>query len=237
MRAELHPAFVLHTRTYRETSLLIEVLSSRYGRVGLIAKGANRPRAALRGVLQVFRPLLVAWTGRGDLATLIGAEFDGTPITPLAGRRLLCGFYLNEVLMRVLARHDPHPRLFERYAAAVPALAQVPNEETVLRAFEKHLLQELGYALQLDHEIESNAPIEPDTVYYYQCDKGPWRNAPGAVPTLGVHGRTLLALAAEHWNGPQDLRESKRLMRFALAPHLGDRPLASRALFRNLEAG
>ena len=230
MRVELHRAFVLHQRAYRETSLLLEVFSSRHGRVGLIAQGARRPRSRLRGILQPFYPLLTSWAGRGELGTLTHAEPNGPPFI-LMGRKLVSGFYLNEVLIRMLHRHDAHPTLFERYCEALYLLSRAEAEEPVLRVFEKRLLEELGYGLVLSHDVDSQAPIEDERDYYYQQDKGPWVTAPPFVPTVKVHGRTLIALAREHLMTSESLRESKVLMRFVLKPHLGDQPLQSRALF------
>jgi DNA repair protein RecO (recombination protein O) len=230
MQAELSPAFVLHHRLYRETSLLVEIFSSREGRIAAIAKGANRPRSPLRGVLQPFRSLLIAWTGRGEVSTLTRAEVDGPPVT-LAGRKLLSGFYMNEVLMRVLHRHDAHPKLFLAYQETLKELSEAESEEPVLRVFEKRLLDEIGYGLVLDHDVDSGAPIDPDRDYYYQRDKGPWPTSPESIPTIKVRGHTLHALSHEHIHDPEHLREAKQLMRFALKPHLGDKPLMSRELF------
>ena len=230
MRVDLHSAFVLHQRSYRETSLLLEVFSLRSGRVGLIAKGANRQRSAFRGALQFFRPLLLAWAGRGELSTLVGAEVDG-PFSALSGRALLSAFYLNELLMRVLHRDDPHPALFAAYRQALESLAQAGNEEPALRLFEKRLLEDIGYGLSLSFDVDTNAPIEPERDYYYQSDRGPWRDPPTHIDTVKVKGRTLIALAAALFHEPEALSESKRLMRFILASHIGGRPLASRQLF------
>jgi DNA repair protein RecO (recombination protein O) len=230
MQTELSPAFVLHHRPYRETSLLVEIFSSCEGRIAAIAKGANRPRSPLRGVLQPFRSLLIAWVGRGEVATLTRAEVDGPPVM-LVGRKLLSGFYMNEVLMRVLHRHDAHPKLFQGYQKSLKELSEADNEEPVLRVFEKRLLDEIGYGLVLDHDVDSGTPIDPDRNYYYQRDKGPWQTVPESTPTLKVRGQTLIALAREHIHEPEHLREAKQLMRFALKPHLGDKPLMSRELF------
>lgn len=230
MRIELHPAFVLHQRAYRETSLLLEVFSSRYGRMGLIAKGAKRPHSRLRGMLQPFHPLLISWSGRGELGTLTNAEPNGLPMI-LTGRKLLSGLYLNELLMRLLHRHDAHPALFNGYGEALHRLSGPEAEEPVLRIFEKRLLEEIGYGLVLSHEVDSRAPIEEERDYYYQQDKGPWGTPPLSLPTVKVQGRTLIALAKERLTNPELLRESKALMRFVLKPHLGDKPLSSRALF------
>lgn len=231
MRAELHRAHILHQRPYRETSRILELFSSCHGRIGVLAKGAMRPRSPLRGVLQPFCPLVVAFSGRGELPTLIAAEADG-PVLILSGRRLVSALYLNEILIRIVPRQDPHPLLYDAYRGALAGLRQAPDEEPVLRIFEKRMLQEVGYGLNLDHDVECRAPLAPDRDYYYQCDKGPWRAAPAEAPTVRVKGRTLIALEREVLDDPETLRESKQLMRRVIAAHLGDRPLQSRQLLR-----
>ncbi len=231
MRVELHPAFVIHQRPYRETSLVVEVFSSRQGRVGVVAKGAQRPRSPWRGVLQPFQSLLLAWSGRGEFGTLTHAEQAGFTL-PLSGGRILSGFYVNELLTRLLTRSDPHPRLYEAYAEVLTALAGRSGGEPVLRVFEKRLLAEIGYGLVLDRDNDGGAAIEDGRDYYYQIDKGPWRVAPADVVTVKISGGALIALAREALTGREHLRETKALMRFVLGAYLGGRPLASRELFR-----
>lgn len=233
MRVELHPAYILHQRPYRESSVLLEVFSSVHGRVGLVARGARGKSTRWGGLLEAFRPLLLAWSGRGELGTLAAAEPDGSAAR-LGQRRLLSGFYLNELLLRLLHRYDPHPELFSAYREALRSLTGSGTEEPVLRVFEKRLLESLGYALVLAHAADETQPIEADAEYYYQPQRGACRRAPAGQPALRVRGRTLQALAAERLTEPETLREAKQLMRFVLASHLGGRPLASRALFEGL---
>jgi DNA repair protein RecO (recombination protein O) len=235
MRTQQQNAFILHQRNYSETSLLLELYTRRHGRIGLIAKGARRPSNKSRGMLKPFQPLLVGWSGRGELMVLTGAEPDGAGVD-LVGRSLYCGFYLNELLMRLLHRHDPHEALYDRYNQALLGLCGEPTRESILRIFEKHLLRELGYGLQLERESDDRAPIDPDGVYDYVVEQGAVRVR---HPELGVRaqgvrlrGSSLLALATEQLEDRSTLREAKALMRAALAPHLGDRPLQSRRLFQ-----
>jgi DNA repair protein RecO (recombination protein O) len=230
MRVELHSAFVLHHRPYRETSLLVELFSSLHGRIGLVAKGAKRPRSPLRGVLRTFRPLLVAWSGRGELVTLIAAEPAGEAFE-LWGRKLLSAFYLNEILMRLLHRNEAYGDLFLDYQNALRGLSGPSGEEPILRIFEKRMLAALGYGLVLDRVVDTRGNLETERYYHYQRDKGPWSVPPQRVATVSVRGKTLLALAKEELEHPEILRESKLLMRFVLRQHLGDKPLASRELF------
>jgi DNA repair protein RecO (recombination protein O) len=234
-RVELEPAFVLHTRLYRETSLIVEAYGRDTGRVGLIAKGARRPKSALRGPLQSFRPLLLSWSGKGELGLLTGAEPDGF-VRPLAGAALFSGLYMNELLMRLMHRHDPHPELFHYYRVAVEALGLGQRTEGVLRIFEKHVLESIGYGLVLDRDIASGEPIRGDVSYRYEMERGPTSTALGDEDgdSAGVRlaGDTLLSLADGRLESERALDEAKQLMRAALRRYLGDKPLATRSLFR-----
>lgn len=235
MREQQQSAFILHQRNYSETSLLLEVYAQRHGRVGLIAKGARRPSSKVRALLNPFQPLLIGWSGRGELMVLTGAEASGACVE-LSGRGLYCGFYLNELLMRLLHRHDPHESLYDHYHRALLGLRDPAGHEAVLRIFEKRLLSELGYGLLLEHDSGDRLPIDPNALYDYVPERGPMRvrhyELVGRTQGVRLHGRSLLALAAEQLSDGATLREVKALMRAALAPHLGDRPLHSRRLFQ-----
>lgn len=235
MHVTLQPAHVLHQRPYRETSLLLEVFSLDHGRVGLVARGARRPRSGLRGILQAFRPLLLSWVGRGELMSLTGAEPDGQAAA-LSGRGLLSGLYVNELLMRLLQRSDPHGGLYGSYRAALAGLAAAGREERVLRVFEKRLLEAIGYGLVLTTDAGSGAPVKPDGRYRYQIEHGPVVDTSGRGTGIPISGQTLLALAEERLDSPGGLREAKSLMRHVLRVYLGDRPLASRELFKEGQA-
>lgn len=231
-RINLQPAYLLHQRPYRDTSALLDMVSRDYGRISLVARGIKTSR--LRGALQPFRPLLISWVGRTELVTLTGCESGGAA-QRLAGRVLLSGFYLNELVIRLLHRHDPHPRLFDSYADTLKKLEDPTQEEPALRIFEKHLLQEIGYALILDHRADTGAAVEPDQLYSYQLEQGPLAHDEMLPRALTLHGRSLLALATEQLNDAQSLRETKRLMRAALGLYLGDKPLHSRKLVADFQ--
>jgi DNA repair protein RecO (recombination protein O) len=235
MRVLQEPACVLHTTPYRETSLLVEIFTRQYGRIGMVARGARRPKSGLRAVLVPFQPLLLAWSGSGELVTLNAAEAVDEPLA-LSGDALLCGFYVNELVFRLLHRHDPHEALYDRYLQSLRALRKGDVLPAVLRLFEKHLLQELGYGLVLEHAADGHSPLAPEVIYDYLPERGPMV-AQGVEGTgVQVHGETLLALAAERLVDPRTLQECKILMRACLAPHLGDRPLHSRKLFRSVKS-
>jgi DNA repair protein RecO (recombination protein O) len=229
-------AFVLHSFPYRETSAIVETLSEAYGRVALVARGAKRTRSELRGVLHAFQPLTLSWSGAGELKTLIRAEWrGGLPL--VTGSALLCGFYLNELLLKLLPREDPHPRLFAEYESALARLARGEGQAPILRQFELRLLAELGYALPLTHEADTGRPIDPRERYYSAFDRGPRTVAaePGRRYPL-VRGTTLLALARDDYGAPDSAAEAKRLMREVLDHYLERRTLVSRRVVRDLQA-
>ena len=230
MRVLLQPAFVLHRRPYRDTSLLLEVFSQDQGRLGLVARGAAASRSRLKGLLQPFAPLLLSWSGAGELATLTAAEEGGRPI-PLPPHRVLAGLYVNELLLRLLPRLDPHPGLFAAYETLLAELVAAPGEEPPLRRFEKRLLEELGYGLTLDREAASGTPIVAEEHYCYVLDRGPLAagQAQAGVP---ISGRGLLALRDGMLTDPAVLKEVKRLTRAALAEQLRGRALKTRELYR-----
>jgi DNA repair protein RecO (recombination protein O) len=219
MRVEQQPGFILHSRPYRETSLLLEVLSRDHGRVGLIARGVRSARSRTpRALLQPLTPLNLAWAGQGELPTLTAVEPTGAPLA-LAGDALLCGLYLNELVARLLPRGDPQPGIFAVYAETLERLCSESTYAWQLRRFERDLLADLGYGLVLEHEADSDALINPAGDYAYRLDAGPvpWR---GAEDGLKLRGTALLALAADQEPNTEDLASVRRLLRALIAHHL-----------------
>lgn len=229
-RVSLEPGYILHQRPWRDSSLLIEAFSRRNGRLGLVARGARRPKSKQRALLQPFQPLLLSWTGRGDLATLTGVE-AGALAVPLAGSALFCGFYLNELLIRLLHRHDPHAELFDDYVTTLTDLVGGTHEEAALRLFEKRLLAACGYGLNLTAEISSGEVVRADLEYEYVLEQGPRIRIPGATG-LAISGASLLGLAEDQLEDERALRDAKKLLRAALDLYLGDRPLKTREVLR-----
>ncbi len=232
----LRPAFVLHRRAYRESSLLVELLTLDEGRIGVVARGARRRRGGTP--LEPFGELLVRWGGRGELGQLHAFESAAQP-SRLVGTALYSGFYLNELLLRLLRRHDPHPEVYADYAATLAALADggVGRVEALLRMFECRLLEACGYGMELRVEVPTGTPLAPDSRYRYEPELGPVAVDDDARGGLLVHGRALLALASGELDDARDLRELKPLLRSVLTPHLGPRPLGSRALFHASHTG
>lgn len=237
MRVELHPCFLLHQKPFRETSRLLEVYSKSHGRVGLVAKGVAGNRSGKRSILQAFVPLQIAWSGRGELYNLTAVEAEGS-IYPLSGEKLFSGFYINELILRLLHRHDPHPELFSVYQTTLADLAGTACLETVLRQFEKELLNALGYGLIFDHDVVSGEPVQPDAMYDYLSGRGPVRIDSATVKAEGikVRGKTLCLLSGAHPLMENENRiEAKRLMRYLLAPYLGEKPLQSRRIIESMK--
>lgn len=235
MRVAGDPAYVLHHRPWSETSLVLEAYTRGHGRVGLIAKGARRPRSPARGLLAPFQPVLLSYSGKGELAVVTGVEPNGLAHA-LVGESLYCGFYLNEILMRVTARYDAHETLFDLYHATLARLA-TGNPSPALRVFEKRLLSELGYGLLLDRDTTSKVPIAPDARYDYIPETGPVPVTEGdVVHGVEVSGAALLALASEDFADAEHLRAARAILRACLERHLGDRPLESRRLIREARA-
>ena len=236
LRRDDQPAYVLHTFAYRETSVIVEAFTAEHGRIAMVARGAKRPRSELRGLLQGFQPLLISWFGQQELKTLIKAEWrGGLPL--VSGSALVCGFYLNELLLKLLPREDPHPQLFANYEIALSDLAAGGEQAPALRRFELMLLAELGYALPLVREADTGGPIDPAARYHYAFDHGPRRSPPGPGARLPiVHGATLLALADGRYADTATAAEAKRLMREVLDHYLEQRGVESRRVVQDLQA-
>lgn len=238
-RVDQQPGFVLHTYPWRETSLIVEVFSRDHGRVAMVAKGARRPLSALRGVLMAFQPLRVDWSGGGEVKTLVRAEWQGgQPL--LTGRALLCGYYLNELVVKLSAREDAHPQLFDAYATSLRDLAAGQALPRVLRRFELALLSELGYAVPLDRDARSDEPVSESARYLYIIEEGPVElvtgDEGGEGESLVISGRALLDMAAGEFSAPETLAQSKGLLRLLINHYLGGQVLQSRRVFTELQA-
>ena len=229
-RVHDEPAFVLHAIPWRETSLVVELLTREHGRIACVAKGAKRPRSALRGVLLAFQPLHVGFAGRHELRTLTSAEWLGGMAAP-QGDGLLCAFYLNELVVRLVPRDDPHPTLFDGYAQALVALGLGESIEATLRRFEWTLLREIGYALDLERDADER-PIEAGRRYALLSGRG--FLATGDDDDTGFSGRTLRDIADGRYDSQRTLAEAKRLTRGLLARHLDGHALRTRQILMDL---
>jgi len=224
--------YILHARPWRDTSLLLEVFLRESGRRGVIARGA-RSNVKQRGRLQPFRPLWLDLTGRGELAQLRAVE-EMRVLPHLQGRALICGYYLNELLMRLLPRDDAHSALFDEYTRAIEALASASKEAPVLRGFEKALLEQLGWAPDWSMS-EDGQPIESEHFYRIDTEQGIMPCLPHHPET--VAGQSLLHLAEQNFDAVASRSDIRRVLHRLLAPHLGSKPLQSRELLKLSFAG
>jgi DNA repair protein RecO (recombination protein O) len=243
--------YVLHSYPYRETSLILQAWTEKHGRMGLVAKGARRPRSAHRSLLVPFQPLVLDWFGRGELRTLKAAE-PAAPATPLGGQSLLSAFYLNELLLKLTHRDDPHEGLFIAYDEAIAALRRISatppvvaearaaapaSIEVVLRRFELRMLQELGYAVELSREAGSGEPIDPGREYWYVVERGPVAAQGGdaRADAVRLRGLTHIDLERGRFEDAATVAQAKQLMRLLINHSLNGQELATRALVRDLQ--
>lgn len=229
-RIQLQPAYVLHHRPYRDTSRILELFTRDHGRVTVFARGArgaSRKGASLMSMLQPFNRLLVSWSGGGEASTLTAVEFDGA-YAILPPDRLVSGYYLNELLLKLFARHDSHTDVFALYAHTIDELKTPAQPMRSLRVFEKRLLEALGYGLALSHEAGSAAPIEAGRAYHYRLEQGPVRTHDVAEGALVFSGAALLSLAREELDDAATCSDARRLLRAALDRCLEGKELKSR---------
>lgn len=234
-RDNLVPAFVLHTRAFRDTSLIVDLLTPTSGLISVVAKGARSGKHKRALLLQAFRPLHVGWIGRGELPTLTSAEevAGSGPVATdaLRGTALACGYYLNELALHLLPRQEPAPHLFACYWPTLANLVDPDQRDQALRCYEMTLLWQIGYAPVLNRDIDSGATIEPQHFYHYRIPDGP------VLATASQHshrfsGRTLLDLQALDFSHRDTLREARDLTRRLIHHHLDGRELQSRKMFR-----
>ena len=251
-RVQLQPAYVLHQRPYRDTSAIVEIFSEAYGRRALVAKGLKRPKSKLKGLLQPFQPLLISWVGRSELGTLTDAELYSHSVA-MKSRYLPGAFYLNELILKLLHKDDPHGDIFVSYHNTLDMFRHLSGGESdelpwqaCLRRFEIELMQSIGYGLVLDHDVVNQLPIKPDARYEFMLDHGPVIRDPlqaeGGV--LVVSGHTLLMLSdpsrimamaqQDNEQHRQYFKEAKRLLRAVIDYQLGNKSLHSRDLFANV---
>jgi DNA repair protein RecO (recombination protein O) len=230
-RISLAAGYLLHHRPWRDTSRILEVLTREHGRLTLFARAVRGPDARLAAVLQPFRPLLFSWSGRGEAPQLTHAE-RGDDCAALPPTSVMAAFYLNELLLKLTTRHDPLPALYDLYHATLAALRAGATLEPALRLFEKRLLEELGYGLELASEAHGGAALEPGGYYHFHPARGLVRS--GAHHAGALSGDSLIGLREERLDGVRSLEDARRVLHAALAACLEGRPLATRAVARSL---
>jgi DNA repair protein RecO (recombination protein O) len=226
-RVQQQAAFILHHRPFRDSSQILDVISRDHGKLALVARGSRGARSRLKGILRPFMPLSVSWVIKADLGTLTGAEVRGAPLR-LSGDALLSGYYVNELILHLLHRHDPQPEIFDTYGHTIRALAAAGNDVTPsLRQFEVELLRQVGYALNLDHEYGSHVALDAQQHYEYRLEQGPVAVSRTDGP-LVFTGAVLAAIGEQRFDQPDVLRAANRLLREVIAFHLGGKELKSR---------
>ena len=222
-------AFVLHSYAYKESSLIVDLFTVENGRMAVIAKGAKRPASNLRGALLSLQPNEVIFSGRGEVKTLTQAQWlPGQPW--LTGQALMCGMYLNELLIKLLPREDPHPQLFETYAATLLTLAESQEHSAILREFEITLLIEMGYALELKNDVRTGEALLPDTLYRYDPLAGPSAQGSGSW----VSGNALLSLGRGRFDSNAVAAEARDFVRTIINFHLERRTMRSSSVMHDL---
>ena len=232
-RIQKQPVFVISRRPYSETSLVIDAFSRHHGRISLLAKGARRLKSPYRGILHPFTTLLIDWTGKGSLMTLTSADCVRRPYT-YGYENLMCAWYANELITRFLHRNDPHELLFDRYSELLEKIDNNLKIEWSLRLFEKHILAETGYGLNLYQEAASNKTIEPHTHYHYIPEIGLVRQGDAVTSGILVKGSALIHFDQEIYPSPEDQAGIKGLTRYLLNWHMKGRELRSRRIFREI---
>lgn len=231
-RVQQQSAYLLHHRPFRETSLLLDIFSRDYGRLALVARGARTQKSRLKALLRPFMPLSLSWVAKSDLGTLTGAELDGRPLT-LSGDGLMSGYYLNELILQLLHRHDTQPEVFAAYAETIARLAASTDPAPALRIFELELLKLLGYAVTFGQDALSAEAIQPQSHYEYRAEQGPVKVSRDTGPMV-FSGTELIAIREHRFEDPATLRAAGRLLRDLISFHLGGKELKSRKVLVDL---
>ena len=231
MKVEHTPCYILHRRDYRESSLILEILSREHGRVSLIAKGAKRNKKQQGISYSLYQEYLMSWVSKSELGTLIDVEL-ATIMTSMSPKQMMTGFYINEIILRLLHKHESHPELFDSYNSTVRELSNNNTDQVLIRYFEKILLQSLGYGVIFDQDLNTRNDNVAEVNYYYKLDFGPTSSSHDSATGIPVSGSTLIGLNNETLTDTKNKNEAKRLLRSLLNQYLGEKPLESRKLYQ-----
>ena len=234
-RVQLQPGYILHHRPFRDSSQILDVMTRDHGKIALVARGSRGSKSRLAGVLRPFMPLRLSWVAKSDLGTLTGAERDGTP-AGIVGDAIFSAYYVNELLLNLLHKHDSQPEIYALYAEILGVLVTTDNVAASLRSFEIEFLSLLGYAVIVDPQESGKSILDPEQNYEYRMQQGPVavERSSGA---LVFSGATLLAIAEQRFVDADTLRAASRLLREVIAFHLGGKELKSRKVLRELHRG
>lgn len=231
-RVHQQPAFILHHRPFRDSSQILDILSRDHGKLAVVARGSRGSRSRLKGILRPFMPLEISWVQRSDLGTLTGAEVRGAPLR-LSGDALLSGYYINELLIHFLHRHDPQPEVFDLYSHTLTALGAAEDIAACLRPFEMELLRQIGYALNLGHDAVAHEPLDAGSYYEYRMEQGPV-GVNRSEGELVFSGALLLAIDQAEFHRPDVVRAATRLLREVIDFHLGGKELKTRKVLKDI---
>lgn len=234
-RIQQQPAYILHHRPFRDTSLILEIVTRDHGRIALVARGSRSSKSRLAGILRPFLPLSVSWVARGDLGTLTGAEAAGPPLG-IRGDAVLSAFYANELLLNFLHRHDPQPEIFVLYEELVSRLGSSRDVAVSLRSFELELLSLLGYAVSFRNAASADEQLNPERHYDYRIEQGPVPVERSEGPMV-FKGAVLQSIQAREFDDPEIVRAASRLLRQLINHHLGGKELKSRKVLMGLHRG
>jgi DNA repair protein RecO (recombination protein O) len=233
VKVDQQPGYVLHRRSYRESSLLVEVFTRNFGRLALIAKGCRKKKSQVHGLFMSFKPVLLSWTGKGELPILTSIE--QTTFYPQPDfSRVPSGYYMNELILKLLHRHDPHELLYDKYETSVFQLLNKDEPLAVLRVFEKHLLREIGFGLVLDHDVETGEALVKEGSYQYLPQKGPV--AADSNQSGTVFGSTLIALEEEEFFTGREHRQARQLTKALIDIQLNGKELRTRRILREMKS-
>jgi len=231
-RIQQQPAYILHHRPFRDTSLILDIVTRDHGKIALVARGSRSAKSRLSGLLRPFLPLNISWVARGDLGTLTGAEASGPP-TGIQGDGVLAAFYVNELLLHFLHRHDAQPEIFELYAEVISSLGSSREITRCLRSFELEFMSLLGYAVSFQPENGADTELDPDRHYEYRIEQGPVPVDRSDGPMVFTGG-VLRSIRAREFHDPDILRAANRLLRQVINHHLGGKELKSRKVLMEL---
>lgn len=234
-RIQQQPAYILHHRPFRDTSLILDIVTRDQGKIALVARGGRSSKSRLAGILRPFLPLSISWVSRSDLGTLTGAEAAGPPLG-IQGDALLSAFYVNELLLNFLHRHDPQPEIFALYAEIIIHLGSSRDVAASLRSFEIELLRLLGYAVNFEHAARADEQLDPEQHYDYRMEQGPTPVERSEGPMVFT-GAVLQSIQAQEFENPETVRAASRLMRQLINHHLGGKELKSRKVLLELHRG
>lgn len=230
MSVELQSAYILHTRPYRDTSMLVDFLTLDYGRVTAVVRGVRSRKTSKRNLLNPFARLLITFQGKSDLKLLTHFESEHVAFS-LSAKHLYSGFYLNELLMRLMPELDAHQDIYYLYEMALQQLSQQSEIEPVLRHFELCLLESLGYGIDFSSDAKSGQPILTHQFYCLESLGGFYLAADFMPEQAKISGHHILAIGKHNYELPDVRHTAKRITRYLLKSYLGNKPLMSRELF------